>query len=162
MKLNKAIYEQIGDIAKHCDWDKLKIAENHAFEYDLKEKLCDIWNRIDEITENEVAHNLVLRIWAFFSYARYVENSIFVDTASGFVRKDHSNSFPIPLSEIKDIAKQYRNMAFTEIDRLYYELCTSDEFFHDGKCHCKGKKCEKKIKNRLFRKKGLNVNRRDW
>src|SRR5699024_9968700 len=35
------------------------------------------------------------KIFALYSYSRYVENSIYTDTGSGFVRKDHSNSFPV-------------------------------------------------------------------
>src|SRR5690625_2736207 len=115
MKLNRSAYKCIGEVAKHCDNEKLCIAENQALDYDVKEKLCDIWDRIDDLMSDEESNKIILKIWALFSYARYVENSIFTDTASGFVRKDHSNSFPVTLSEIKDITKQYRSMALTEI-----------------------------------------------
>src|SRR5699024_7266335 len=116
----KPQYGTITDLAKHCDKAKLKVAETQAFEYDLKEKLCEVW---DEISDLDPAPEKVELIWGLYAYARYVENSIYTDTASGFVRKDHSNSFPIPLSEVQSIARQYRDMAKIEVERYLIEKC---------------------------------------
>lgn len=170
MELDKLYYVGIVDVAKHCDKYKLEIAETNAFEYDLKEKLCDIWEKINDLgsDENEIwtgddkTFGGVYKIWALFSYARYVENSIYVDTGSGFVRKDHSNSFPVQLSEVKDIARQHVKMAEVEITRLRRYLCGLKGFYLDSACHCDGHDCEKRQKATLFERRGRNVNRKDW
>lgn len=151
------IYTDIADVAKHCDKSKLKIAEKNAYEYDLKELFCNEWDKIIE-EENEDVDLWMSKIWALFSYARYVENSIYVDTASGFVRKDHSNSFPIPLSEIRTIAIQYRDMAMIEVERMRGSLCGKGWF---GNCICDGR-CENKNKARLFQREGKNLTRKGW
>lgn len=142
-------YEDIADVAKHCDKTKLKIAENQAWEYDLKEKLCDIWDDVETDIRLE-------KVWSLFSYARYVENSFYVDTASGFVRKDHSNSFPVQMNELKAVANQYRTMADIELGRFKIELCKEK----GGVCICGGK-CDRKDNARIFEKKGKNLTKYD-
>lgn len=179
MQLSPSNYIGIVDVAQHCDKAKLLIAQNNAFEYDLKEKLCDIWPRICVLPDDDViltgndsqcdessgdnteyVHSFggVLKIWALYSYARYVVNSIYTDTGSGMVRKDHSNSFPVQISELKQISKQHIKMAEVEINRLYRYLCESD-FYADGRCHCREDKCDKKQKATLFARGGRTLNR---
>jgi len=179
MQLSACNYIGIVDVAQHCDKSKLMIAQNNAFEYDLKEELCDIWPKICGLPEDDViltgnekqcdesqGDNVeyiphfggVLKIWALFSYARYSENSIYTDTGSGMVRKDHSNSFPVQMSELKVISKQHIKMAEVEINRLYRYLCESD-FYTDGRCHCREDKCDKKQKATMFARGGRTLNR---
>lgn len=146
----KPNYFHIAEVAKHCDKQKLHIAESQAWEYDLKEVFCDIW---DDVKEDE----RIEKIWALFSYARYVENSFYTDTASGLVRKDHSNSFPIPMEELKAVANQYRSMAQVEIRRFKNELCKERK---NGDCFCDGG-CEKNKGTRIFEKRGKNISRYD-
>ena len=180
MELSPSNYIGIVDVAQHCDRAKLKIAENNAFEYDLKEVLCDIWEQICDLPEDDIiltgnqpgcddsmgdsigyyrSFGGVLKIWALFSYARYVENSIYTDTGSGMVRKDHSNSFPVQMSELKQISKQHIKMADVEINRLYRYLCEVGGFYTDGECHCRADKCDKKQKGTMFARGGRTLNR---
>lgn len=180
MKLSASNYIGIVDVAQHCDKSKLEIAQNNAFEYDLKEELCDIWAKVCRLPYGDVIltgnydkceeslgdneeyvpqFGGVLKIWALFSYARYTENSIYTDTGSGMVRKDHSNSFPVQLSELKSISKQHIKMAEVEIERLYSYLCTQTDFFPDSECHCKDKSCDKKQKATMFARGGRTLNR---
>lgn len=182
MQLSASNYIGIVDVAQHCDKSKLLIAQNNAFEYDLKEELCDIWPKICRLPEDDVIltgndsqcdesqgdneeyvphFGGVLKIWALFSYARYIENSIYTDTGSGMVRKDHSNSFPVQMSELKVISKQHIKMAEVEINRLYRYLCESD-FYTDGRCHCREDKCDKKQKATMFARSGRTLNRRGF
>lgn len=148
----KPNYYLIGEVAKHCDKQKLLIAETQAWEYDLKVIFCDIWNDVKEDERIE-------KIWSLFSYARYVENSFFTDTGSGIVRKDHQNSFPTPLSELKVIANQYRSMAGVEVERYKNELCRERE---GSECICNGQ-CNKNGTHgtRIFEQRGKNLSRYD-
>lgn len=150
----KPNYGTISDLAKHCDKAKLKVAETQAFEYDLKDALCDVWSDID--FEDEDPDNKVAIIWGLFSYARYVENSTYIDTASGLVRKDHSNSFPIPLSEVQGIARQYRDMAKIEIERYLISKCKES----NSDCFCGGG-CKRMNNTRLFPYRGKNLKKFD-
>lgn len=180
MQLSASNYIGIVDVAQHCDKSKLLIAQNNAFEYDLKEELCDIWPKIYNLPQDDIiltgneqpfdesegdnteyveTFGGVLKIWALFSYARYCENSIYTDTGSGMVRKDHSNSFPVQLAELKSISKQHIKMADVEINRLYAYLCKTAGFFTDKECHCKDKSCDKKQKATMFTRGGRTLNR---
>jgi len=50
MKLiDKIDFACVGDIAKHCDYSKLCIAEDEAINFDLKGLFCDYWNEIKSI-----------------------------------------------------------------------------------------------------------------
>lgn len=165
----KANYEGIVDIAKHCDKYKLAIAENNAKEYDISKLFCDLEcyfddNEVEESDELYTGGKIgyfnfggLNRILALFSYARYVENSIYTDTGSGFVRKDHSNSFPVQHNELKDISLQHRLMAKAEIERLKSYICGKSKCA----CICDGGLCGKSdINTKLARKNGRNISRR--
>lgn len=162
MQLTASNYIGIVDVAQHCDKTKLAIAQENAFEYDLKEELCDIWKDIAGLPEDDVIlvgndkFGGVLKIWALFSYARYTENSIYTDTGSGMVRKDHSNSFPVQMSELKVISKQHIKMAEIEINRLYAYLCSQNK---TDECTCKQDTCDKKQKATMFARGGKTLNR---
>lgn len=149
--IDRPNYFHIAEVAKHCDKQKLRIAEKQAWEYDLKEKLCDIWDRVED-------DERLGKAWAMYSYARYVENSFYTDTASGFVRKDHSNSFPVQINELQAVANQYRNMGDIELRRLRNELCKERT---GGDCFCGGHCKEDKTHTRIFEKKGKNISRYD-
>ena len=44
--LTKSDYDCIGDVAKHCGFDKLCIAENQATEFDVSQLYCENWFNI--------------------------------------------------------------------------------------------------------------------
>ena len=159
----KPTYNDIADIARHCDKTKLKIAETQAFEYDLKEELCDIWDEVwigDDSGSGDLDDDMlqVLKIWGLFSYSRYVENSIYTDTGSGLVRKDHSNSFPVQLNEIKTVGRQYRDMALIEVKRLKESFCKENK---PKSCVCDGACKRTNGETKLFPRRGKNLNRYD-
>lgn len=163
MILTEQNYKGIVDVAENCDYHKLRIAEDTSFEYDLREVFCDIWDKLKDTQDEEILNGNseqggLLKIWALFSYARYVDNSIYIDTGSGFVRKDNGNSFPIQLSEIKAISKQHRDMAQVEIKRFKRFLCKEKDIC-GSKCYCEDETCTKRTKSRLFVRRGRNVNR---
>src|SRR5690625_3988193 len=165
----QANYTDIVDIAQHCDKYKLKIAETNARDYDISPIFCDIecyFEDNDVSDDDEVYRGGVIgrftfggldKILALFSFARYVENSIYTDTGSGFVRKDHGNSFPVQMSEVKDIALQHRKMAKIEIERLKSYVCGKSKC----SCICDGKLCDKKTPNAtLLGTRSRNISRR--
>lgn len=49
MNLQSNQYNCLGIIAKHCDTNKLCIAENEASNFDLAELFCDFWVEIEAI-----------------------------------------------------------------------------------------------------------------
>lgn len=53
MNLLPTQYNRIGILAKHCDLNKLCVAENEASNFDLAELFCDFWMEIETIA-NEV------------------------------------------------------------------------------------------------------------
>lgn len=48
MKLKKSDFDCIGLVAKHCNWDKLCIAIDEAFEFDMKPLLCEMGYDVSE------------------------------------------------------------------------------------------------------------------
>lgn len=148
-----ANYLDIVDVAKHCDRYKLRIAENTAMSYDIQPLICEFEKHIEGKADDDKIYvggkigvydfGGLNKIFALFSYARYVENSIYVDTGSGFVRKDHGNSMPVLLNEVKDIAQQHREMAIVEIERLRAYVCNEN----GNECICGGAYCDAKKRN---------------
>lgn len=161
----KPNYTGVVDVAKHCDKEKLKIAEDNARDYDLT-LLCSgidielITDADDEIIVGGLVGGLQFgglnKIFSLYAYARYVENSIYVDTGSGFVRKDHSNSFPVSREELKDIANEHRRFAAEQIRRLKAHICSR----HGGNCECGSDLCGNADKPTLMSRRGKNITRR--
>lgn len=161
----KPNYTGVVDVAKHCDKEKLKIAEDNAREYDMTFLCAEIDADIvqdedDEIIKGGLVGGLrfggLNKIFSYYAYARYVENSIYVDTGSGFVRKDHSNSFPVSLDELKDIANEHRRFAAEQIRRLKAYICKR----HGGACECNTDLCGNAARPTLMSRKGVNISRR--
>lgn len=160
-------YTGVLDVARHCDEEKLHIAENNARRYDLVSVICDLGEDIEQVTERcdpifqggEIKGvpfgglNLILSL---FSYSRYIENSIYKDTGSGFVRKDHSNSFPVPLEDLKDMASEHRKFAANEIKRLSAYLCSE---YHTN-CICDTKLCTNSTRPTTTARKYKNITSR--
>lgn len=57
MNLQPQQYSCIGVVAKHCDLNKLCIAENEATTYDLSELFCDYWLDIEAINNEIIAYD---------------------------------------------------------------------------------------------------------
>lgn len=56
MNLQPLQYNCIGVVAKHCDTNKLCIAENEATTFDLSELFCDYWLDIESINDEVIAY----------------------------------------------------------------------------------------------------------
>lgn len=160
-------YEGIVNVAQHCDQEKLNIAQDNARRYDMTSLVCDLTVNWDEVEDNEdeifiggvvngIPFGGLNLIFSLYSYARYVENSIYTDTGSGFVRKDHSNSFPVQMNELKDIASEHRKFAANEITRLKSHLCSKGQ----GGCVCGSSICDNNTRPTLTARKYKNVSRR--
>lgn len=54
--LVKEDFNCIGQVAKHCDNEKLCIAENHAMDFDVSELYCSFWSDILEIWNELIAY----------------------------------------------------------------------------------------------------------
>lgn len=54
--INQSDFDCIGQVAKHCDLQKLCVAINEAQEFDLSELFCDFWNEILEINNELKAY----------------------------------------------------------------------------------------------------------
>lgn len=161
-------YDKIVDIARHCDRSKLEIAEQNALTYDLTPLMCRIEKHLEGIDDSDPIYSGgkvgifdfggLNKIYALYSYARYVEGSIYVDTGSGFVRKDHGNSFPLQMSDVKDVASQHRTMAVIEWDRLNAHICSIS---NSNSCICDGVYCSSKERNStLTGRRFRNISRR--
>lgn len=161
-------YKNIVDVARHCDEQKLKIAQDNARRYDMTSLVCDLDIDLDSIEPdtdqlfiggnvNGVPFGGLNLIFSYFSYARYIENSIYTDTGSGFVRKDHSNSFPVQMNELKDISSEHRKFAKEEIKRLNAYLCEEN---NDTNCVCGTGICSNSERPTLMARKFKNVSRR--
>jgi len=58
--LTQQDYNCIGVVAKHCDYDKLCIAERHALESDMENLYCDFWYEIKEYWDEVDAYDLAV------------------------------------------------------------------------------------------------------
>ena len=54
--INQSDFDCIGQVAKHCDLQKLCVAINEAQDFDLSELFCDFWNEILEINNELKAY----------------------------------------------------------------------------------------------------------
>ena len=165
LPLPRTIYKSVGDIAKHCNLDKLAIAENEALTFDLPEIFCENWFVISEIIERYFdadgittpeedvlmiggtyvgcsGRNFqqagVLAAIAYYSYARYVMINPYNDTAVGLVQKNDNFTSQIPLKDLQNISDKYRNMAKVTANRINSYLCRSKDWFvwYNGYCDC--------------------------
>lgn len=48
---------------------------------------------------------------AYYVYARYIQESMLVDTFTGMVRKDRTDSSTAPVGQLKNVANEYTEMA---------------------------------------------------
>lgn len=160
-------YDEVVDVARHCDELKLKSAQDKARRYDMTSLVCDLDIDLDSIDPetdplfvggnvNGVPFGGINLIFSLFSYARYIEDSIYTDTGSGFVRKDHSNSFPVQMNELKDISSEHRKFAKEEIKRLNAYLCEEN----NSSCVCGTGICSNSERPTLMARKFKNVSRR--
>jgi len=130
--LQQSDFTGVGNIAKHCNLEKLQIAINESILFDLKPLLCDLFIDVDENWDDTEgiwfdiinplqfegcngktkSHEGLKNVLIRYSYARYVILNNFDDTPNGDVTKTNDWSIPKPYSDIKQVYDRYRSMAY--------------------------------------------------
>jgi len=159
----------IGQIAKHCDNDKLCIAINESLDFDLYGLFCDeimtealdnynaisgfwfeLWNGGTFTTPCEkVKNHLGLkRIWIYYAYSRYILLNGYNDTATGFKQKTNDFSLPIPIKELQVFEQKYRDMGYESYNKTKQFICQNLSNFTvepniecESECLCGSEKC---------------------
>jgi hypothetical protein len=175
--LTRNDFEGIGDIANHCDLNKLNIAINEAADFDMEDLFCDFWQDIIEnwssdddkwvnlISGGEYdgcngtrTHKGIKRIWAYYAYSRYIILNGFNDTPSGMVQKTNSFSMPTPLKELQAYSDKYRNMAKQSYEKTLSYLCKkATDFDNFNTYDCKGCGCGGNCGERKSNTKGFGI-----
>lgn len=79
-----------------------------------------------------------IRVWVYYSYARYKLINNYNDTANGTVGKQNEFSFLIPLGEITALSNKYRSMGREAYNSLLGYLCINKTLFPKfDDCNCK-------------------------
>lgn len=90
---------------------------------------CEIYDKItDEISTNSISSELqhildqgLYYCVTYMVYARYIQESMLVDTFTGFVTKNRPDSQVPSVGAIKNVANEYSNMAM-----FYFNLVKDD------------------------------------
>lgn len=184
ISLNKDDFTIIGQVAKHCNLEKLQIAINEAVLFDLKPLLCDLFYDVDDNwteTEGEWAdiilpkeytgcndktksHQGLKEVLIRYAYARYVILNPFDDTPNGGVAKNNEWSIPKPYNELKQVSDRYRTMAYEQWLEVEAYICFNRETYTDANlCNCKpcgcNGKCGSKTKAKGYGIKGSNISK---
>ena len=176
-------FSVIGQLAKHCDIDKLNIAINEAILFDLKPLICDLFFEVDtnwddqsgiwfdliypkEFTgcnEKTKKHQGLKTILVRYVYARYVILNNFDDTPNGGVTKNNDWSIPKPYTDLKQISDRYRSMAYELWKEVEAYICLNIESYPNADfdcapCGCNGK-CGSKTSSKGYGIKGSNISK---
>ena len=172
ISLNRQDFHPFGQVAKHCNLEKLEIAINEAIQFDLKPLLCDlffdvdanwgdtegIWYDIIQPLEFEgcndkpKSHQGLKIVLTYYAYARYVLINNFDDTPNGGVNKTNEWSIPKPYADLKTVAERYRNMGYDLWKEVEMYICLNSDVYTDADfdcepCGCNGK-CHSRTKNK--------------
>ena len=90
---------------------------------------CEVFDKItDEISSSNISSSLqhildqgLYHTITYMVYARYVQESMLVDTFTGFVTKNRPDSQAASAGAIKNVANEYSNMAI-----FYFNLVKDD------------------------------------
>lgn len=168
--LQQADFNCIGNVAQHCDKEKMCIAEKEAIQFDLSQLFCENWDEIEQIY-NEVnegsldadklnliqggvyigcngknkKHGGIRDLLAYYSYSRYVIINGYSDTATGLKQKTDTFTLPVALKELEQFAEKYRNMGLISFRQIENYLCNNKDIFTwwkgNCKCGCSDGKC---------------------
>lgn len=145
ISLLKSDFEEIGQVAVHCNLVRLNLATKEAAEFDLKPYLCDLYYEVedawdgdgsDEALEdlingaefencagNQVSHKGLRKMLAYYAYARYKILQGTEDTATGTVQKQRGFSIPISEKELSGQASRYTSMGYAVWLEIRNFLC---------------------------------------
>lgn len=183
ISLNREDFYPIGQVAKHCNLEKLQIAINESILFDLKPLLCDlfidveanwdntegIWFDLIEPLEFEgcsgktKTHQGLKNVLIRYAYARYTIINNLDDTPNGGVNKTNEWSIPKPYSDLKQISDRYRNMGYDLWQEVEAYICLNKDVYENADfdckpCGCNGK-CGSKTKIKGFGIKGSNISK---
>lgn len=144
-------FDCIGDVARHCDWNKLCIYIKEQQNLMLMPKIgqclyIELYNYLensDSSTDNPLMEQLwcggqytgcngepalhfgLKRILACYAYGVYQFRHGYQDTPFGMVQKVNEDSMPAPLPELRKIMQEYQNAAneYWEMTREF--LCAN-------------------------------------
>jgi len=181
--LNRTDFTLLGQVALHCDQQKLDIAIQEAIQFDLKELSCDFffdlegnWDSRNEYwvalvyggtyqncRENTITFQGLKNALVYFSYSRYIMINSFDDTPNGQVTKTNQFTLPKPLKEMESYSTKYKNLGLITYKEAMAFVCKnkdatefkSYDFRNCKKCTCSA--CEPKTKGRQFGLRGHNV-----
>ena len=96
---------------------------------------CEVYDKItDEISSSNISSSLqnilnkgLYHCVTYMVYARYVQESMLVDTFTGFVTKNRPDSQAASVGAVKNIANEYTNMAM-----FYFNLVKDDIYSKYG------------------------------
>lgn len=183
ISLNKEDFYPIGQVAKHCNLEKLQIAINESIMFDLKPLLCDLFIEVNENWDDtegiwfdiieplefegcngkQKTHQGLKNVLIRYAYARYIIINGFDDTPNGGVTKNNDWSIPKPYSDLKQVSERYRNMGYDLWQEVEGYICLNEDVYENADfdckpCGCNGK-CGSKTKNKGFGIKGSNVSK---
>lgn len=182
--LNRSDFATIGQVAKHCNLEKLQIAINESIQFDLKPLLCDLFFDIDENWDETTgkwadlilpkeyngcngrkkSHQGLKEVLIRYSYARYVILNPFDDTPNGGVTKNNEWSIPKPYNELKQVSDRYRTMGYEQWLEVEAYICVNKDVYTDANfnnckgCGCNGR-CGSKTKAKGYGIKGSNISK---
>lgn len=176
-------FNLIGQVAKHCNLDKLNIAINEAIKFDLKKLTCNLFIDISDNWEEQsgIWHDLIMpkeftgcggvikshdglkEVLVRYSYARYIILNGLDDTSNGGVTKSNNWSIPKPYNDLKNISDRYRSMAYDQWKEVEEYICLNKDVYNANllsckRCGCNGK-CGSKTKAKGYGIKGTNISK---
>lgn len=143
-------FQCIGQVAKHCDNEKLCIAIEESKDFDLSNLFCydlfiealehftdtdpfwvNLWNGGTFTSScGKIKNHFGLnRVWVCYAYARYLLLNGYNDTPTGFKQKTNDFSLPIPVKELQVFEDKYRNMGFEAYKLTEHFICRNKENF---------------------------------
>lgn len=169
--IDKADFDCIGQVAKHCDWDQLCIYIREQQNLSLLPKLGQcLWNVImchesgecvyepdcELIYENLICggnyigcdgqnkiHFGVKRMLVHYAYGAYVYRHGYQDTPFGVVQKINQDSVAAPLNELRALNTEHRNNAEYYWEMTKGFLCSIKDVCPFSQCiECCDCKCD--------------------
>ncbi len=182
--IHQTDFKGVGQVAKHCNLEKLEIAINEAIMFDLKPLLCGLFYDVDanwdedsgvwyDIIEPKQfvgcggktqSHEGLRNVLVRYAYARYIILNNFDDTPNGGVTKTNEWSIPKPFADLKQVSERYRNMGLDLFKDVEAYICLNREDypaadFDCKSCGCNGR-CGSKTKIKGFGIQGRNVEKK--
>ena len=182
--LQNSDFTGIGNVAKHCDLEKLQIAINEAIMFDLKPLLCELYFNVNDNWEDtegiwynlinplqftgcndkQKSHEGLKNMLVRYSYARYVILNEYNDTPNGGVTKTNNFSIPKAYNDLKQVSDRYRSMAYQIWKEIEGYICLNKDIYNTDSfdcsdCGCNGK-CDSKTKSKGYGIKGSNVSKK--